>query len=60
MYKTYEEWKELNCFVMLGQKSYLRSEQGNALFHINQVQEHIDKDTRFMMQLEAECTDPNQ
>ena len=59
MHKTHEEWKAMNCFVMLGQKSYLRSEDGKALFHINQVQQSIDRDEKFLMQLEAECTNPN-
>ena len=59
MYKTYEEWKEINCFVMLGQKSLIKSKDGKALFHRNQVQEKFSEDELFMMRLEAECTDPN-
>ena len=59
MYKTYEEWKGLNCFVMLGQKSYIRNEKGNAVFHSNQVQEYIDKNKLMAMKLEWECTNPN-
>ena len=59
MYKTIEKWKDVNCFIMLGQKSYLRCEEGKSLFHINQVQQNIDRNERFLMQLETECTTPN-
>lgn len=59
MYKTYEEWKEVNCFVSISQKSLFKNKEGKALFHINQVQERLTKDELFMMNIEAECTDPN-
>lgn len=59
MYKTYEEWKEMGCFVKLGQSSYMRNEGGTPLFYINQVQQSIDHHEVFMAQLAAECTNPN-
>lgn len=59
MYKTYEEWKGLGWFVRLGQRSYLKREDGTPLFYMNQVQQSVDHHEVFMMQLEAECTDPN-
>lgn len=59
MYKTYEEWKELGCFVKLGQSSYTRNGDGKPLFYINQVQQNIDRHELFMAQLASECTDPN-
>lgn len=59
MYKTYEEWKEIGCFVKLGQSSYMRNESGVSPFYINQVQQSVDRHELFMGQLEAECANPN-
>lgn len=59
MYKTNKEWENLGCFVKLGQSSYVKNDDGEPLFYINQVQEIIDSDERFLMELEAECTNPN-
>ena len=59
MYKTYEEWEEIGCFVKLGQSSYLKNIDGIPVFYINQVQQSIRHHGGFAVQLDAEYINPN-
>ncbi|MDD5065366.1 MAG: hypothetical protein PHQ35_11485 [Phycisphaerae bacterium] len=41
---TYEEWQELGCHVIRGEKSRIRDKNGKALFDEDQVEENEYED----------------